>query len=146
MQDVSQSVMVALLPLEPVEWTQTDLPHMTLVYAGQIPDLRPTVFNELGKIAAVIGNGFAPVVTDVLATDILGDEELVDVLLLRPTQEILAMRAMLEPWDASMHRFKPHVTVGPAGSVKDHVPNQLIFDRCIVKWGKSESIVYNLKV
>jgi hypothetical protein len=42
MSEFDSSVMVALLPTT-TYWCHQELPHVTLIYAGQIPDLKPTV-------------------------------------------------------------------------------------------------------
>lgn len=142
------SVMVALIPTTS-DWCAIDLPHLTLVYAGKIPDLPPTAFNELAKVALDIAFQFSPIVVDVLGTDTFGggsdDSPMVDVLLLRPIEPLLQMRMMLERWSASEHPFAPHVTVGPIGSGKDQTPDAIMFDRIMVAWGP-EHLTYRLNL
>ena len=142
------SVMVALLPTTSY-WCAQDLPHMTLVYAGTTADLPPTTFNELGKVALEISFQYTPIVTDVLGTDTFGggadDNPMVDVLLLRPVEEFLQMRMLLESWNASEHPFTPHVTVGPIGSGQDTTPDALMFDRIMVAWGP-EHLTFPLRL
>ncbi len=48
MNDFQDSVMVALLPTTS-EWCHIELPHMTLVYAGEKKNLKATAFNDLAK-------------------------------------------------------------------------------------------------
>lgn len=144
----SDSVMVALIPTTS-DWCAQDLPHMTLVYVGKIPDLAPTTFNELAKVALDISFRFPPIVADVLGTDTFGggadDNPMVDVLLLRPIEPLLQMRMMLERWNASEHPFTPHVTVGPIGSGQDRTPDAIMFDRIMVAWGP-EHLTYLLNL
>jgi 2'-5' RNA ligase len=138
MGEFDESVMVALLPTTS-EWCRIELPHLTLVYAGQISDLPPSTHNELAK-AAVLLSKVSPVITlDVLGSDIFGEEDLVDVLILRPTEWLIAMRSAVEYWNASEHKeFKPHVTVGPMGSLPDYIPNTITFNRILVSWGTDQ--------
>lgn len=137
MGEFDDSVMVALLPTTS-DWCKIDLPHLTLVYCGKIPDLKPTTQNDLAKVAVTIAQVSNPLTLDVLGVDILGDKELVDVLLLRPTPELISMYKLLEFWDATEYRFKPHVTIGPSLSARDYTPSSLTFDRIMVSWGKDQ--------
>jgi 2'-5' RNA ligase len=133
--DVKNSVMVALLPTTSY-WCKQDLPHMTLVYAGEIPDLRPTVQNELTKAALDLSMTYRKFTLDVIRVGELGDNPKVEVLLLKPTQELIAMRKVVEPWNGSEFKvFKPHATIGPVGSSGKIIPSTLTFDRIMVGWG-----------
>lgn len=141
MEDFHNSVMIALLPTTS-EWCHIDLPHMTLVYVGEIPNLPQTTHNELAKVALTIAMACHKLILEVLHTDVLGDEDLVDVLLLRLSPELMAMRYMVQSWNASKYPFNPHVTVGPVGSI-DIVPVSITFDQIMVCWGENK-ITHNL--
>lgn len=135
MQEHGQSVMIALLPTTS-DWCHIELPHMTLVYAGETTDLTPTDHNELGKDVLDLSREYSPISLDVIGIDVFGDEEPVDVLRLRETPELLTMRSKVERWNASEYPFNPHVTVGPFGSLEGNIPNVLVFDRVLLGWGK----------
>ena len=139
MDTFQSSVMVALLPTTS-DWCHIALPHLTLVYAGEIQDLKATDENELAKTALALAMTCPPLMLDVLTKDVLGaGEEQVDTLLLRPTPQLLAMRSVVESWNASQYKtFKPHVTVGPVGSASDVIPDYLIFDRIMLGWGDKQ--------
>lgn len=118
-------------------WCNIDLPHMTLVYAGEVKDLKSTDFNELAKDTASLSMLSGPITLQVTGTEIFGDEgQKVDVLLLRPTSQLMAMRRFLEHWNASEYPFTPHATIGPPGSLQGMMPQYLAFDRLLVQWGK----------
>ena len=134
MQDHSGSAMIALLPVT-TDWCKIDLPHMTVVHAGEISELSPGDYSDLGKDVLDISREFAPVCLDVIGIDVFGDEDPVDVLVLEKTQEIISMRSKVERWNASEHDFNPHVTVGPVGSLDGRVPNKILFDRVHLGWG-----------
>lgn len=146
------AVMIALLPTT-TEWCRQELPHMTLVYVGLITDLQPTDFNELAKDAASIAMMSNPVMVRVTGVEVFGDMEKVDVLKLEPTSELLAMRRVVEDWNASEFPFKPHCTIGPTGgqpiggTAPDYpqgFPNFLFFDRIMVAWG-NQALTFWLK-
>lgn len=135
MVDRKESTMIALLPIT-TDWCQIECPHMTLVYAGEIPDLKPTSFNEMAKDAASIAMLSNPITLRVTGIETFGEEEKVDVLRLQPTPELMAMRRMVEHWNASQHSFKPHATIGPpSGLMSEMTPRYLAFDRIAVGWG-----------
>jgi len=140
---VSTGAMIALLPAT-TDWTMDKLPHMTLVYAGEIGELDPTTHNQLGKDAMSIGMSFPPQVLEVLGIETMGDEEKVDVLRLKPNKDLLAMRSAVEVWNASQHPYKPHVTIGPVGTVPRNIPKRVTFDRVYVGWGPTGS-TYQLR-
>lgn len=116
MDDFSNSVMVALLPTSR-EWCKVDLPHLTLVFAGEISDHSPTDFNAMAKDACTIASIAKPTRVRVLGPEVFGDQEKVDVLRLELTTELLAMRTIVDHWDVSEYPFRPHVTVGPVGTI-----------------------------
>lgn len=130
-----QSVMIALLP-SVTDWCKIEIPHMTLVYCGEIADLSPTDYNEMGKAVLEMSRQFAPISLDVLGVEVFGDnEDPVDVLVLNETPELRQMRSRVEHWNASEHPFNPHATVGPVGSVSGTIPNKLLFTKISLSWG-----------
>lgn len=144
MDEFKRSVMVALLPIT-TDWCKIALPHMTLVYAGQIEDLRPTDFNELAKIAASVAMEYHPIQLDVNGIAVFGQEpEKVEVLKLQATPDLLRMQRRFASWSASEFPFNPHCTIGPAGSFTGNLPPALAFDRILVQWGE-ESIQFWLR-
>lgn len=138
MPDFAGSAMIALLPTT-VDWCKIELPHMTLVFAGDIVNLRPTAQNEMNKDALDIAMKYPKLILQVLGTSVFGGglDDMVDVLNLRPDPQLLSMRSEVEHWNASQHSFSPHVTVGPMGSIEDpeKIPLSLTFDRVAVGWG-----------
>lgn len=134
MDRYSDSIMVAFLPTT-TDWCRQELPHMTLVYAGKVSDHSPGQFNELAKDASMIAMLAIPFVLKVQGLDVFGDEEKVDVLRLRSTPELLAMRRVVERWNKSEHPFNPHVTIGPVGPRVPDMPSVIGFDRILVTWG-----------
>lgn len=144
MQNFKSSVMVALLPVR-TDWSKLELPHLTLVYAGEVKDLKPTAFNELAKDASLIASLSHSIMLKVLGVEVFGDEDKVDVLRFQPTPELWAMRRVVEDWNASEFPFRPHATIGPVGSnVGMETPSYMAFNRIMVGWG-DENITFNLK-
>lgn len=144
MEDHSKSVMVALLPTE-THWCKIDLPHLTLVYAGEVPDLPPGTFNAIAKDASSLAMLARPVTARCDKIEKFGpDEDPVDVIRMFPNQELFAMRNFLETWNRSEYPFNPHVTIGPYGSFTGEVPFALTFDRIIVSWGV-ENLTFALR-
>lgn len=143
--DPNAGVMVALLPIT-TDWSQLDLPHLTIVYAGLVKDLPATAFNDLAKDAASVAMLSNVITLKVMGVDTFGDVDKVDVLTLRPSSELLAMRQMLEVWNASQFSFSPHATIGPLGSRMSmpFVPDYLAFDRIMVGWG-GENLTFWLR-
>lgn len=139
--DYNQSVMVALRPVNPY-WAAHGLPHLTLVYAGKIAELKQTDFNELGKAASSIAADHNVITLHVLEPTVFGEEpNKVDVLRLRLTPTLMDIRNRLRHWNASSFPFDPHVTVGPVGSfssIPGPLPLAIVFDRVLVKWGEQE--------
>lgn len=134
---VDEGVMIALLPNE-VEWSKIDLPHLTLVYAGKKSDLKPAVFNELAKDAAMLAMLSPPVYLKVVAKETFGSNADVDAFRLMPSSELWSMRRAVERWNKSEHPFTPHVTIGPVGSFVEIVPRYIGFDRILVAWGEEK--------
>ena len=143
MNDFSTSVMVALLPTTS-DWCQIELPHLTLVYAGTIEELRSMDRNVLAKTAVSLAMTSKPITLFVKRLEVFGEEDPVDVLTLVPTPELIAMRMILDSWNRSEYKdYKPHVTIGPAGSFDGDIPDTITFDRISVCWG-SEHLTYSL--
>lgn len=129
------NVIVALIPQND-EWCKIEPAHMTMVFVGLKENLKPNIFNSLAKDVASIAMLSNPIMAKVIGKDILGDNERVDVMLISPTPEILAIRNMLEDWDVSdFPSFNPHVTIGPVGTFIDNMPMYLVFDRIMILWG-----------
>lgn len=137
MNQHGDSVMLALLPIT-TDWSRIEVPHMTLVYAGEKKDLKVTAFNELAKDAAAIAMLSGSIQLRVMGTDVFGSEgeDKVNVFKLLPSSELLAMRRSVEKWNASQHDFTPHVTIGPLGLEPAYTPSHIAFDRICVGWGK----------
>lgn len=145
MQDHSEGVMIALLPITS-DWCQIELPHMTLVYCGKISDLKPSSFNELVKDASALAAISKPLTLRVTGCEVFGggEDERVDVLRLLLTPELASMRRFVEKWNASEYKeFKPHCTIGPAGQNYGPKPTYLAFDKICVEWG-DEMVSFNL--
>lgn len=141
-----QSVMIALLPTQG-DWCKIKLPHMTLVYAGEIEeDLQLTDFNVLAKDACSIAQMSNPFSVKVTGVETFGaDDQQVDVLTLEYTTLLRAMRHFVEDWNRSEFTdFKPHCTIGPAGTFLEFPPMYLTFDRIAVGWG-DELLTFWLK-
>lgn len=141
-------VMIALLPIN-ADWSRLELPHMTLVYAGKVQDQRPSAFNDMAKDASALAAISSPITSKVMFTDVFGDGTMdsprVDVLRLRNSPEIMAMRHYLEKWNDSEHDFNPHVTVGPAGEGDPGlVPAYIAFDKIAVVFG-NQPLIFNLR-
>lgn len=143
MDDHSKSAMIALLPIVS-NWCHIDLPHMTLVYAGEINKLSPTAFNTLAKDASSLSMISNSLMLKVLGIEIFGDQDKVDVLRFQPSAELLAMRRFVEKWNASDFPFNPHATIGPTGVYSETPPNYVAFDRIMVSWG-NDNLTFYLK-
>jgi 2'-5' RNA ligase len=143
MSEFDTSVMIALLPTT-TDWCHIDLPHMTLVYAGEVKDLNHADHNEMAKLSLDLALACEPFSLVVMGVDVFGDEEdPVEVLVLRKDPEVLAMHSVVKHWDKSKHPFNPHVTVGQVGTTGLNVPDSIAFDRIAVCWGKSK-LTYRL--
>lgn len=141
MNDYPDSAMIALIP-NTTYWCQIDLPHVTLVYAGEIAQLPPGTYNELSKAALSLALANSSVYLKVLGMDVFGeDDEKVDVLRLEPTPQIMAMRSQVASWNASQYTdYKPHATVGPEGSADPvKMPYFLAFDQIMCCWGEERT-------
>lgn len=137
MNEFSKSAMIALLP-NSAEWCRIELPHLTLVYAGEIEGRPLSEYNYLAKEAASLALGFRPFSLTVMEYAVFGDDDRVDVLKLRANPELLAMRNLVERWNHSEYDFNPHCTVGPTGSVRPPMPAHIYFNRIMVCWGNAK--------
>lgn len=148
MDGFQESVMVALLPTES-SWCRQMLPHLTLVYVGEIPDLSPTIQGELLKAAMTIATSFAPLSLAVMGVERFGEpDNPVDVLLMENNSTLLSIQLGVERWSASNQvdefPFTPHCTIGPPGAIVGvTVPQEISFDRVLVGYG-SENTSYKL--
>lgn len=148
-QDGSASSMIALLPMTS-DWCCIELPHLTLVYAGEIKDLQESAFNDMCKDACSIAMLARPVTLRVTSREKFGNwsedpANAVDVFRLQATSELLAMRHQVEGWNKSEFKdFNPHVTIGPPGSVVNP-PSYIAFDRIMVAWGRDKDLTFWLK-
>ncbi len=144
MEDFKDSVMVALLPTT-TDWCKIELPHTTLVYVGEIPDLHEGTQNELIKAAHTMAWTFPQLTLNVLYTEVFGTEHKVDVLVLDETTQLMAMYNALQKWDGGNYDYHPHATIGPEGSATGPVPETLTFDRILVSWGVASKVIYKLE-
>lgn len=138
MVDHSTSVMIALLPTS-AEWSTLELPHMTLVYAGDIKDLPIGAYNEMAKECLMIAMSTNPITLKAFpgGLEVFGkDDEKVNVLRLIPTQDLMDMRKFVEHWNASEWPFNPHITVNDFGDpLPEGIPNFVVFNRILVSFG-----------
>ncbi len=151
--DNNSSIMIALLPIVS-DWCKLDLPHLTLVYAGQIADQKPGAFNEMAKDASMLATLASPITLRTNGLDVFGgrnpddplgaSDPMMDVIKLFPTPELMAMRRMVESWDASNFPFNPHVSIGPqGGGVPFPVPSCIAFNRVACCWG-NDQLTFNM--
>lgn len=136
--DTKTSSMIALLPTN-CDWSSVDLPHLTLVYSGEIADLEPTDFNKLAKDASSLAMMNDPLTLLATGVEIFGeDPDKVDVLRFQMNRQLEAMRHVVEGWDVSEYPFNPHVTLGPPGShvLLPPMPRSVTFDCVYVGWGE----------
>lgn len=165
---MADGVMIAYLP-ENGAWCKQDLPHMTLVYCGTIEENQPTDLNAMAKDAISAARVTGPFSLQVTAVEQMGeDQEAVDVLSFYPTPQLLVARKLVEHWNKSEYKeFKPHATIGPAGSAftdqvpyydepsideystsrygmmkNSTLPDRLYFNRIAVVWGEKK-LVFN---
>lgn len=137
------SVMVALLPTN-TEWTNLDLPHLTLVYAGKVADLKTQDYNKLSKQVSDLAGMARPLGLKVVSRELFGDgEEQVEAFRLRPTYALWAMRRFVQDWNRSEYPFNPHVTIGPPGTYVENVPRYLRFTKIMLAWG-TDQLVFSL--
>jgi 2'-5' RNA ligase len=154
--------MIAYLPANG-DWCKQDLPHMTLVFAGETADLNDTDFNAMAKDAISAARVTGSFSLPVMSVDQLGEAgEEVDALIFHPTPQLLVARKLVEGWNKSQFTdFLPHATIGPAGSANADqvfvntnnfgpgdrrgsvIPSSLYFDRIAAVWN-DQKMVFNL--
>lgn len=144
MSEHDNDVMVALLPTS-TEWSSLPIPHLTLVYAGEISKSRPTDFQNLAKECSHLAAISSRITAIVDGKETLGggDNPYVEAYVFKPNSELSAMRHFLEKWNKSEYKeFKPHMTIGPLGSKPpmDGAPVAIRFDRLLVAWGNDQLI------
>lgn len=144
--DYQTEAMIALLPATSF-WCKNELPHLTLVYAGEIEEREPTDYNKMAKDAASLAMLTRPITLQVSDVEVFGEEEKVDVLRFQASSELEAMRHTVEAWDTSDYdKFKPHATMGPVGTrMLVSTPEAVTFDRIYVGWGE-ECLTFWLKM
>lgn len=140
---MSDGVMIAYLPMDE-SWCRQDLPHMTLVYAGSVNDLKPTDYNALCKDALMVAKAGRGPTLDVTGVEVFGEgDEAVDVLELYPTPALLVARRLVEKWNGSQYKdFRPHATIGPVGSADllSRIPTRITFPRLGVFFGDKKMV------
>jgi len=135
MDNQGNSIMVAVLP-KTSDWCKLELPHTTIVYGGEVTSSKPTMFNELAKLASVVAENTPEFLAKVKGVETFGKDEKVSVLVIEKTDELIRLRQKFEKWDDSdFSTYKPHATIGPEGTVINLVPLYLVFDRLAVVWG-----------
>lgn len=135
MDNQNNSIMVAVLP-QTSDWCKLELPHTTIIYGGEVSSSKPTMFNELAKLASIVAENTSEFLAKVTDVAIFGEEEKVSVLVLERTEELLRLRRHFEKWnDSEFETYLPHATIGPEGTKINPVPMYLVFDRLAVVWG-----------
>lgn len=137
---MSNGIMLAYLPMDPQPtWCLQDNPHLTLVYAGSTEDHPESFFNELAKEGLAIARQFGGFTLDVTGIEEFGEGvEAVDVLELYPTPQLMMARKAVAKYNASSYTdYKPHATIGPAGSANllPSIPTRISFNRLGVFYG-----------
>lgn len=140
MDEFNDHVMIALLPITS-DWCDIELPHLTLVYAGTIDELKASAHNELAKEVSAISMLSSSITLKVVEPARFDDGK-VDVLRLRLTPELDAMRHTVKGWNKSEHPFNPHVTCGPANGRIRPVPSYIAFNRIMLAWGTSHLVFW----
>ena len=144
---MSEKAMIALLPIVD-NWCRMDLPHMTLVYAGNDDSFTASSFNELAKDASDLAQLSRNLYLRVTGVEIFGEgvdgDPFVDVFTLQPTPELLAMRRQVQGWNASQFPFRPHCTIGPTGNIIVDRPSHIAFNKIIATWG-DENMTFNMR-
>lgn len=152
---MSDDLMIAFLPVDG-SWCKQDFPHMTLAWGGPIADRSEEEFNAMAKDAISAARITGTFNLNVVGVDQLGDTEPVDVLSLYPTPQLLLARNLVQRWDTTeFSEFKPHATIGPAGSAaaiventpvysegyrRQALPTKLYFNRIAACWGDKRLI------
>lgn len=151
---MATDLMIAFLPSDG-SFCKQDFPHMTLVHGGPIANRPEEQFNQMAKDAISVGRLMGRFNLCVTGVEQMG-EPLVDALMLYPTPQLLLARKLVEEWDSGeFPDFKPHVTIGPAGSAEAMIvpqpaysmnylgqalPTNLYFTKIAACWGDKRLI------
>jgi len=128
-------VIVSLIP-DDTSWCLQDSPHMTLVYVGEIEEVKNYELGNLFKEVSELAKVTRPVLAKVDGHDIFGEEEKVDVLVISKEKPIMDLRKSLSHWDKSIFpTFEPHATIGPVGSFTGKIPMYLLFGKIEIMMG-----------
>lgn len=143
MDEHSDDIMIALLPKE-APWCKIDLPHMTLVYGGEVATAPMGFDSKIADVSKKLAESFYPQLVRVLWPTVLGDspDSLVDVFELEISPDLRAMRKMVESFNRSEYTtFVPHVTIGPKDTYHkgDPMPETILFDRLFVSYGTNDT-------
>lgn len=155
---MSDDLMIAYLPVDG-SWCKQDFPHMTLAWGGPIGDRGEDQFNAMAKDAISAARITGTFNLNVTGVEEWGETERVDVLTLYPTPQLLLARKIVESWDATdFSEFKPHATIGPAGSAaaivenpplygegyrRQALPTRLYFNKIAACWG-DKRLIFNI--
>lgn len=137
MSDYDSSIMIALLPDE-AKWVKQDLPHLTIVFGGDIPDAKSGLLGEMVAMTTALGLSISPMRLWSSGVRQFGEgDERVDVLTFEPNPDLLHVRSCVEKWSKSQYKFfNPHVTIGPVGSASaTELPRTVVFDKLLLAWG-----------
>lgn len=137
MSDYDSSIMIALLP-DKAGWVKQDLPHLTVVYAGEIPDAKRSLFGEMVSETTALGLSINPMRLWSSGVKQFGEgDERVDVLTFETSPELLYVRQRVEKWSKSQYvNYNPHVTIGPVGSSEiEKLPRTVVFNKLLLAWG-----------
>lgn len=106
---------------------------MTLVYAGKTEDRSPVDFNTLVKDTITCARLMGSFRLEVVSIEEFGEgDEAVDVLTFQPTPKLIAARSIVEYWNASQYKdYKPHATIGPAGSAVNNPMNESKYETMV---------------
>jgi 2'-5' RNA ligase len=137
--------MIAFLPAD-YTIAKQNFPHMTLVFAGAIDGAPDSLHKDLLFHTALIAAVMCPFPLLSNGIEKFGtapDE--VDVIRLIPTAQLQSAYQSVSNFNkSSFPGFKPHVTVGPAGSTDGMwVPPSIFFDKVVCSWG-DEHLVFDL--
>lgn len=162
---MENETLIAYLP-EDGSWCKQEFPHMTLAYGGTLDTMQQTDLNTMAKDAITAARVTGPFTLPVTSVEEWGNGEKVDVLVLYPTPQLLVARNLVKHWEKSEFKeFKPHATIGPAGSAfidtvpyydrdmevsesryqtmkRSTLPDRLYFNRIAVCWG-DKKLVFN---
>jgi 2'-5' RNA ligase len=124
---------------------------MTLVFAGPIDGAPESLHKDLLFSTSLLAAVMRPFSLIALGVEKFGEGvDMVDVLRLIPTPELLTARTAVESMNkSSFSTYKPHVTIGPVGSADDQsrlfgLPLSVYFDRVVACWG-DEYLVFPLR-